>query len=148
MLMEILTYVIFCLSFLWLAYETDWLTIRLVYDTTPKPRARYRVYQSLTKRMGYGDGIHEGQNYKDGNNEPRYSQGDIDYKVFLSPGVDDVLCGFDWLDKHFDSMVNYQPQVEMNIGNVHYQMTIKKPELIKDIMRANKMTRRQVAELV
>jgi len=39
--------------------------------------------------------------------------------------------------------VGYEPRVEMNTGGVRYAMNIKQPSAIKDIMKANKLTKAQ-----
>ena len=137
----ITTIIIMSLAFSWLGYETDWMRIRLPIGDRLIPKyARYEVYQGLKKRtVFWGDlAIYEGYNCQ---NDER--NGEPTYYIFLSPGVKSVLCGWDWLNEHCADMVDYQPKVEMNMGGVRYNMTIKQPSIIKDIMKANKLTRKQ-----
>jgi hypothetical protein len=125
----------------WLLKETDWLRIRLLVGEPVKPKyARYKAYNALTKRKFYdGGALHEGNNYPGG-----YSpNGEPEYIVVLNPNITDILCGWEWLDKHCAAMVDYQPKVEMAIGGVRYSMTIKQTAIIKDVMRVNHLTRKQ-----
>jgi len=106
-----------------------------------KPKyARYKVYNSASRKTLKPDRfLANGDNYPEGytpNGEP-------EYMVILSPGIDNVLCGFDWLDQHCADLVDYEPRVEMNTGGVRYNMNIKQPSIIKDIMKANKLTTAQ-----
>lgn len=128
----------------WLLKETDYLRVRLLVGAESKPKyARYKAYNSLTKRKYYDGGtLHEGNNYPEG-----YSpNGEPEYQIVLNPGIDNILCGWDWLNYHVADMVDYQPKVEMAIGGVRYNMTIKQPAIIKDVMRVNHLTRKQKLE--
>lgn len=40
-------------------------------------------------------------------------------------------------------LADYKPQVELAIAGVRYNMTIKQPAIIKDVMRVNHLTRKQ-----
>ena len=134
--------IIISLAFFWLLVETDYMRVRLLVGAISKPKyARYEVYNFLKSRKpSWNDKpIYEGGNLPEGytpNGEPKYT-------IILSPGIDNVLCGFDWLNEHCASMVDYQPKVEMAIGGVRYHMTIKQPAIIKDIMRVNHLTKKQ-----
>ena len=135
------TIIIITLALTWLFYETDFMRVRLLVGEPAKPKyARYKAYNALTKRKFYdGRALHEGNNYPEG-----YSpNGEPEYIVVLNPGIDNILCGWEWLNKHCASMVDYQPKVEMAIGGVRYNMTIKQPAIIKDVMRVNHLTRKQ-----
>jgi hypothetical protein len=123
----------------WLLRETDYLRVRLLVGELAKPKyARYKAYNGFNKRSEYTR-LHEGNNYSEG-----YSpNGEPEYIVVLNPGIKDVLCGWEWVDKHCAAMVDYQPKVEMQIGGVRYNMTIKQPAIIKDVMRVNHLTRKQ-----
>ncbi|KKM07041.1 hypothetical protein LCGC14_1737950 [marine sediment metagenome] len=130
------------IAFGWLGYETDWLTVNITYGYAAEPKyAKWEVYHMLKNRQPNwrAKPAYEGSNlpvdYKP-NGEPCY-------RIILSPGIKNVLCGFAWLNKHCADMVDYQPEVSMNIGGVRYSMTIKEPAIIKDVMRANKLTRSQ-----
>jgi hypothetical protein len=122
----------------YLLHETDWLKVNLI----AKPKyARYEVYNILKCRHPRcGDRpIRQGGNLPDGytpNGEPTYT-------IILSPGVNGVLCGWNWLNEHCADLVDYKPRIEMAIGGVKYNMHIKQPAIIKDIMRANKLTKKQ-----
>jgi len=138
--------IIIGIAFYFFLRETDWLCVRLPVGKLKPPKyARYKVYNILKSRKpSYGDTtLYEGNNYPEG-----YSpNGEPEYQVILSPGIDNVLCGFDWLNKHCASMVDYKPQVFMTLGNVRYSMTIKQPAIIKDIMKANHFTKKQLKAL-
>ncbi len=142
----IATIFIVSLAFLWLTRETECFTIRLLVGPYHPNLASYKVYQILrTRKPSYSDSpIHEGGNLPEGyrpNGEPVY-------QVVLSPGVASVLCGFDWLDQHCADMVEYQPQVSMTLDNVRYAMRIKDPSVIKDVMKANHMTKKEKAAML
>lgn len=60
------------------------------------------------------------------------------YTVYLNPGIREVLCGADWLDKHWADLKDYTPKVELDYGNGYHQtFTLKKPKLIKEIIKIN-----------
>lgn len=130
----------------WLLIETDYLRVRLLVGNSKKPKyARYSVWNSASRKTLKADYLkHKGNNFP-----ADYSpNGEPEYQILLSPGIDNVLCGFDWLDKHCADLVDYSPDVSMHIGGVRYSMTIKEPAIIKDIMRVNKLTRKQKMMLV
>ena len=94
----ITTIIIIGLALAWLLYETDYMRIRLLVGKVKPPNyARYKVYNSMGKQKKYYFGaIHSGDNYP-----PDYSpNGAPEYNIILSPGIDNVLCGYEWLDKH------------------------------------------------
>ncbi len=132
------------LVFLALMKETGWLRIRLLVGADKPPKyARYKVYNSLTAKKYYHDSIHNGDNYP-----ADYSpNGEPEYNIVLNPGIDNVLCGWEWLNAHVADCVDYKPEVFMNIGNVRYTMLIKQPSIIKDVMRVNHLTKKQVQAL-
>lgn len=130
------------IAFAWLGYETDWLRVRLLAGTPCVIKyASYEVYNMLKKRNPkWSDTtLHTGNNFP----EEHTQNGEPQYIVILTPGIDGVLCGWDWLDHHVADLVDYQPKVDMTIGNINYHMTIKQPAIIKDIMRVNKLTKKQ-----
>lgn len=138
----IVSIIIILASFYWLLRETDYLRVKLLagLEATPK-YARYKAYNILKSRKpNWRDtAIHEGDNYPAG-----YSpNGEPEYNIVLTPGINNILCGWDWLNKHVADMVDYQPKVEMTTGGVKYNMTIKQPAIIKDIMKANHLTKKQ-----
>ena len=131
------------LAFVWLGYETDWMRVRLRAGELKVKRAGYRVYSTLSKRKCLGTAIHKGGNIEWQKYTDVPVNGDKVYDIVVSAGLDNVLCGFDWLDRHCADLVDYEPKVEMLMGGVRYNMTIKQPAIIKDIMRVNKLTRKQ-----
>ncbi len=134
--------VIIGLAFLWLLYETNYMRVRLLVGDRVIPKyARYAVYNKLgNKKPAWSDTTL----YTGGNLPADYSpNGEPCYTIVLNPGIDNVLCGFDWLNEHCAAMVDYQPEVFMHIGGVRYQMTIKQPSIIKDIMRVNKLSKQE-----
>ena len=125
-------------AFIWLGYETDWMRVRLLAGAE-KHIAEYVVCQSL-KGNRSGTYLRVGTN--DGTGNHPFSEV-THYQVFVHPGITDILCGWDWLDKHCGDLVDYQPKVTMSMAGVRYNMTIKDTSIIKDIMKANKLTRKQ-----
>jgi len=137
----ILALLVIALAFTWLLYETDFLRVRLPVGKVKPKYAKYEVYNMLRKRKVYWN---ETVLYKGGNLPVDHSpDGEPCYQIILNPGIKNVLCGWDWLNEHCADMVDYQPKVEMAIGGVRYNMTIKQPAIIKDIMRVNKLTKKQ-----
>ena len=139
------TIIIVSLAFYWLLRETDYLRIHLIRGSISKPAfAKYKVYTSLSKanKKHYEVEVHAGGNVPEDFDGPYHT-----YNIVLSPGVDNVLCGWEWLDQHVADLEHYTPKVDMTIGNVRYNMTIKQPTIIKDIMRANHMTKREIQAL-
>ncbi len=155
----IATILIVSLAFYWLLRETDYFRIHLIrgpyiidyrakwletfepygfsYSETPltiedeiesrhyHPEITgYRIRQSLDGRAKTRD----------------------TYEVLLSPNVE-PMCGNNWLDENWNNLKDYSPRIYMSIGNVRYDMTIKKPEIIKDIMRVNHLTKREIQAL-
>lgn len=134
---------IIILALAWLLYETDYMRGRLpVGEAKPCPSyASYTAYSILRKgKPNWNEtALHKGNNFPEG-----YSpNGEPEYTIILNPGITNVLCGWEWVDEHCADMVNYMPEVFMTIGNVRYNMTIKQPSIIKDIMRVNKLTKKQ-----
>ncbi len=125
----------------WLLYETDWLRVNLMADRAKPKYAQFKAYNIMRRRkVNYGDTpIYEGGNLPEGYTP----DGEPTYTIILGLGIGGVLCGWDWLNKHCADLIDYQPKVEMAMGGVRYNMTIKQPAVIKDIMRANKMTKKQ-----
>lgn len=132
--------------FYWLLRETDYLRVRLMVGDSVAPKyARYAAYQILGARKPGGSGAyHRGDNYP-----PDFSpNGEPEYKIVLSPGIDNVLCGWLWLDKHCADHVDYTPTVQMDAHGVKYSMTIKSPAIIPDIVKANKVTKPYMIPLI
>jgi len=51
------------------------------------------------------------------------------------------ICGWDWLLNTMHVIPEYK--IELNTGGVRYNMTIKKDSVLKDVMRVNKLTKKQ-----
>lgn len=126
--------VLIALEFAWLGYETKWLTIRLYKGkATPAPQlpktAAYHIHYTLGRSHFSPTKCYE---------MPNWNYSDALYHIFLSPGLNDVLCGWEWLNEHCADLVNYHPKVELCFGNGYKQtFTLKKPELIKQIVKIN-----------
>ncbi len=124
-------------GFAWLGYEI-YKYPNYIEVLQPK-YARYEVYHALKSHTLGHTPLLEG-----GNLPEDYSpNGEPCYTIVLSPGIDGVLCGYTWLDNHCADLVDYEPEVNMHIGGVRYSMHIKQPSIIKDIMRVNKLTKKQ-----
>lgn len=134
------TILIVCLAFTWLLIETNCLRVRLLIGKEKPPKyARYVALNGLTKKQGNWTHLKDGNNYPEGytpNGEP-------EYKVILNLGIDNILCGWEWLDKHVADMVDYQPNLEMNLGGVRYKITVKQPDILTKVMKANKLNKEQ-----
>ena len=151
-----ITLIIIGLAFIWLGYETDWMRVRLLVGISIKPfpnrwfdtfnLGKWAV-DSFTAREGeYSDNGHRqylGYAIKQTLSNAKPHKYIDKYVVAVCPGIKDVLCGKAWLDKHWNDLADYRPKVEMSIGGVRYNMTIKQPTIIKDIMKANKLTKKQ-----
>ena len=126
------------LSFYWLLRETDFLRVRLQIGADkiepPKP-ARYVAYNSMTKKKHYTVELRTGSNVEEPDGPT--------YTVVFNPGITEPLCGWDWLDKHVGDLVDYQPRVQMAIGGVQYDMTIKASGVMDQVMRANKLSKQE-----
>lgn len=105
-----LALIIIAIAFIWLGYETNWLTIRLPYGSLP--------VIPEPERMSWDD-------IK------------LKYKPLeFSPGVEAPLCGWDWLENTMH--VIPESKVYMIHGGVRYSMTIKDPTVIKTVVTAMK----------
>jgi len=128
------------IGFAWLLFETRGLTIRLPFGAEPKVilPARYVAYAGLKKRKTYDIVLHRGANTEE-------STGPL-YTVVLDPGITEPLCGWDWLDKHVGDLVDYQPRVQMELGGVRYDMTIRAPSVLTEVMKVNKLSKAERAK--
>lgn len=139
-----ITFIIFIPFFIWLLKETNWLRINLCYIPEPK-QAIYRIHYKL-KGKAKDDAIIRGNLPNiDSIHSTRWLDDTIaQYDVYLSPGINNVLCGWQWLDAHCADQIDYTPKVYLATGNgVRYTMTIKQPEIIPAIMKVNRMTSKQ-----
>ncbi len=144
------------LAFYWLLVETDYLRIRLlagrdidygklwietfghfvsgglVRALTEQGEAPffkrdvigYRIIQSLN-----------GKGAKDANADT--------YDIMVSPGIKEILCGGAWLNSHWNDLKDYQPQFELVVGGNRYNMTIRKPSVLAEVMKVNKLSRQE-----
>jgi hypothetical protein len=103
------------------SFDATWLKPDNNPDWQPLPKAGYEIVRLLKPA-----------HYRNYNNH---------HIIFVSPGIIDVLCGNDWLDKHWSDLEDYHPIITMNLGGVIYNMNIKQPAILKDVMKANKLTR-------
>ncbi len=62
----------------------------------------------------------------------------IPHNIDLSPGVKEPLCGNGWLAQHLHDYDGWEPTIEMNLGNVHYCMTVKDASVLNKVIKANK----------
>lgn len=123
------TTIVIGLAFTWLAYETNWMRVRLLTGVVLKP---------FLDR--WCNEFHVSPNYFDFTwvpleltITPQYKH----YNIELSPGVT-VMCGQKWLDKHYHDLDNYEPRVELYFGNGYRQnFTLRKPQLMKSIIKIN-----------
>lgn len=133
---------LFALSYYWLLRETDWLRVRLlVGKEKPKVFAQYKAYNSFKKKKTYEVELHFGSNSE----EPTPDM--ICYNVVLDPGITEPLCGWAWLDKHCADMVDFTPNVYLDMVGVRYNMTIK-PQGVSEgilgkVMKVNKVSKQQ-----
>ncbi|KKL80417.1 hypothetical protein LCGC14_2004990 [marine sediment metagenome] len=117
------------LAFIWLLIETDLLRVQLLEretilscqwrmpDNAVTPSMRLELYHLWNKGLTK-----------------------ISYAL-LSGGHTSPLCGWGYAYQYRDFKPEYK--VELNTGGVRYNMTIKQPSIIKDIMRANRLTKAQ-----
>ena len=147
------TLVIIALAFTWLLFETDFMRVRLLvgedinyftrwltefrrfgiketnfeapitYPTEPIKYTGYCINRTLKKSIHHYPEI---------------------YLIYLSPNCD-ALISRQWLDKHWNDLADYKPEVEMTIGGVRYKMLIKAPEIITKFMKVNKLSKQERA---
>jgi hypothetical protein len=56
-------------------------------------------------------------------------------------GIQEPMCGWGYAWQYHD--VIPECKVEMNLANVRYKFDLKNPDILKDIMKANKLTKQQ-----
>ena len=149
----IATILILLLAFGWLGYETDWMRVRLPIGQPDYGKRWIDMFVPLVGLRTLEYGLSEHEHIASWRNNPigcviRQSlnaRAKINghYEVIVSTGVQEVLCTKKWVEKHWNDLADYQPKVEMVIGGVRYNMTIKQPAIIKDIMRVNHLTKKQ-----
>ena len=119
----ITSFLIIAIALTWLGWETNWLTVRLPIGSIPE--------LPELKRITWGQIVGSlcGRRDKDKPNFVRL------------PRYYEPLCGWEWLRTTLH--VVPETHVEMELGNVRYNMTIRDPGIIKGIMRANHLTRKE-----
>jgi hypothetical protein len=60
-------------------------------------------------------------------------------------GIQEPMCGWGYAYQYHD--VIPECKVEMNLNNVRYKFDLKDPSILKDIMKANKLTKKQKVEM-
>lgn len=157
----LLSIILVSLAFTWLLYETNYLTIRLaLYGSLPDfPERWFKTFDLCQREIDSFDKTdiplsnpdyepieHIGYViYETLSNRVKYNHNQ--YQIGMSPSVE-PMCGKDWLEENWDNLADYKPEIFMNIGNVKYDMLIKKPDVIKDIMRANKLSKQERKALI
>ncbi len=58
-------------------------------------------------------------------------------RVELSPGIADPLCGWAWVWQHIDD-VYPDPHIELITPTSRYCMTIRKPEVMREVVKVMK----------
>ncbi len=56
----------------------------------------------------------------------------------LSPGVKDVLPGWQWVEKHKHDLDGWQPTFELSGAGYKHSMVIKDTSIIKEIAKINR----------
>ena len=116
--------VIISLALYWLGYESRWLTIRLLVgcDAVIIEYAR-KPWEEL---------------------EPRGKISLKNYPFWLCfPEHMHPLCGREWLENTMHVVPEYN--IYMAIGGCRYNMTVKQEGILKQVMKANKLTKKQKA---
>jgi len=49
-----------------------------------------------------------------------------------------ILPGWNWLEDHEHDLDGWEPQVELDFGSYRQTMRLKKPETLKEVIKANK----------
>lgn len=143
--------VIMTLAFIWLGYESDWMTIRLykgkaTIKKVPLARLWFQTFHWFKPYKNTNFFPKEYPSFKRDMINYRIIPSSIlkghkwddTYNIYVSPGIRDVLCGTDWLDEHWNDLKDYAPQVELYFGNGYRQtFTLKKPELMGKIVHIN-----------
>lgn len=151
--------VLIILEFAWLGYETKWLTIRLPKGASNKEPLscpwlagvwfnEFKFYRPDCNTIffpivyDYGEPpAKTGFVFQTQYNRHPNARHDC-WVIELSVGILDsgngLLCGKDWLNKHWADLNDYHPKVELCFGNGYKQtFTLKKPELIRQIVKIN-----------
>lgn len=115
--------VLVSLALTWLAKETDWMRVRLLVGIECIP-LEY-------ERKSWEDLSHtQPERY-----QPNFMRMNNGTEHF-SP-----LCGWDWLKNTMHVIPEYK--IYLAIGGCRYNMNIKKDSVLKAVMRANHLTKKQ-----
>jgi hypothetical protein len=152
------TIIILALAFYWLLIETDYLRVNLLAQPVDYRKLWLETFDEyyhnleglLTDKHEYNeDYIHyTPHGYTIVQSLKNKAKSNGTYQILLSPCVEDTLCGKDWLDKHWNDLADYKPEIYLAIGDIKYNMTVRNPEIIKDVMRVNRLSRKEVRELM
>lgn len=126
--------IIIAIAFVWLGYETDWLTVRLLSGAIKAPRyySRSEIHE-LAKRIGWTYKLHKGADYFSAL-----------AKEWITP-----ITGWDWIFEHEHDLDDYQPLILLRMNGNRYAMTVKKLSVLKDIIKVNATTHKpkQIVQL-
>lgn len=99
---------IICLAYYWLLNETNYLRVRLLIGVESKPLELQRISWGACQSR---------------------------YRVLkLSIGVDEPLCGWDWLESRTHPIP--QVTVDINSGGVRYHWDIKDTVILNDAIKS------------
>jgi hypothetical protein len=130
-MLEIIAANIILTAFCWLLVETDYLRVRLPVGIL------YEIGASCQWHLP-DDAVTDDMKQELLN---LWSKLPKEVKAKFAQGLESPLCGWGYAYQYR----NLTPEcaVEMTIGNVRYNMTIKQPSIIKDVMRVNHLTNKQ-----
>ena len=110
-------------AYIWLGYETDWLRVRLLVGPEPikAEPIKPKVYYSHKSIWDLKQDLAHQYSYK------------------LSPGVEEVLCGWNWLFDNVHNLDTWLPTFELSInGSTHkLALTPETKGIVKEIMLIN-----------
>jgi hypothetical protein len=127
----LLSLLIIALAFSWLLKETDYLRIRLPVGELCKNGdcCPWRMSDDAVDHEMKAELVRRWRNL------PK------EVKVKFEQGLESPLCGWGYAWQFRD----YAPEmyVELDTYGVRYKMTLKDPEIIKAVVKANKVTKAQ-----
>ena len=56
----------------------------------------------------------------------------------ISKTIKEPICGWQWVYQHLHDLDGWQPRIELDYGGVKFNMTVKNPEVLRDIIKAMK----------
>ena len=150
----IISLLVILAAFYWLLRETDYLRVRfLAYGDIDYGKLWIDTFVPLCGLQTLQNGLTEHEPISSYHEPPTgyvireclkgTAKTNGHYEILVSPGINELLCGKAWVEEHWNDLKDYKPEIFVNMGGVRYNMTINKPEVIKDIMKANKISRAQ-----